>query len=386
MRIAFVSLMGGLPWGGSEALWYSIALFALQQGDEVFVSVYAWGKPHNKLKQLQQMGAVIHYRSRYNAEVGPLGKIKRFILQRRPSLNKDYQSLIGFKPECILISQGDSFDLAIHHRPLYSLIKQHKIDYSFICHSHVQYSFISPKEIYPAAVEIFQNAKHVFFVSRRQWALTERRLAMKILNGQFTWNPLNLYMPDLSLPWPDEPTVQMAIVGNLSGTKGHDTALEVLSSPQWKERNWVLNIYGEGEGKMYLEELAKFYAIYDKVIFHGHVGDILRVWKQNHLLLLPSAGEGLPISLVEAMICGRVPVATDVGGNAELIIDEYNGFLAVSPATYAFSDALERTWNVKNDWEQIGTNAFNNIKSVIDTKPQVTIYKLMLGKKLEILS
>jgi glycosyltransferase involved in cell wall biosynthesis len=103
-------------------------------------------------------------------------------------------------------------------------------------------------------------------------------------------------------------------------------------------------------------------------------------------LLLPSAGEGLPISLVEAMICGRVPVATDVGGNAELIIDEYNGFLAVSPATYAFSDALERTWNVKNDWEQIGTNAFNNIKSVIDTKPQVTIYKLMLGKKLEILS
>jgi glycosyltransferase involved in cell wall biosynthesis len=193
-------------------------------------------------------------------------------------------------------------------------------------------------------------------------------------------------MPDLSLPWPDEPTVQMAIVGNLTGTKGHDTALEVLSSPQWKERNWVLNIYGEGEGKMYLEELAKFYAIYDKVIFHGHVGDILRVWKQNHLLLLPSAGEGLPISLVEAMICGRVPVATDVGGNAELIIDEYNGFLAVSPATYAFSDALERTWNVKNDWEQIGTNAFNNIKSVIDTKPQVTIYKLMLGKKLEILS
>jgi len=385
MRLGIVSLMGGLPWGGSEALWYSIALHALQQGDEVFVSVYDWGKTHKKLDYLKQKGAVIHYRKRYKPEVGTLGKIKRFILHRRPSLNKDYQSLIDFKPKCILISQGDSFDLAIHHRPLYSLIRQHKIDYSFICHSHVQYSFISPKEIYPGALEIFQNARHVFFVSRRQWALTERRLATKILNGQFTWNPLNVNTPELSLPWPDEQKVQMAIVGNLSGTKGHDTALEVLSAPQWEQRNWVLNIYGEGEGKIYLEELAKFYAISDKVFFHGHVGDILRVWKQNHLLLLPSAGEGLPISLVEAMVCGRVAVATDVGGNAELLNDEYNGFLAVSPTTHAFSNALERSWVVKNDWEQIGTNAFNNIKTILDTKPQVTIYELMSGKKLEIL-
>jgi glycosyltransferase involved in cell wall biosynthesis len=204
---------------------------------------------------------------------------------------------------------------------------------------------------------------------------------MKILNGQFTWNPLNVNIPEQSLPWPNEQKVQMAIVGNLSGTKGHDTALEVLSSPQWKKRNWMLNIYGEGDGKMYLEELAKFYAIFNKVIFHGHVADISRIWKQNHLILLPSSGEGLPISLVEAMVCGRVSVATDVGGNAELIDDEYNGFLAASPTTYSFSDALERSWNVKNNWEQIGRNAFNTIKTVLDTKPQETIYKLMSVKK-----
>lgn len=380
MRLGIVSLMGGLPWGGSEALWYAIALHALQQGDEVFVSVYDWGTPHKKLVQLQQKGAVIHYRKRYNAEVGWFGKIKRFIQHRKPSLNKDYQSLIDFNPESILISQGDSFDLAIHHRPLYTLIRQHKIDYSFICHSHVQYSFISPKEIYPGAVEIFQHAKHVFFVSRRQWALTERRLAMKILNGQFTWNTLNVNTPELALPWPAEQKVQMAIVGNLSGTKGHDTALEVLSTPQWQQRNWVLNIYGEGEGKIYLEELAKFYSISDKVIFHGHVGDILKVWKLNHLLLIPSAGEGLPISLAEAMVCGRMAIVTDVGGNAELINDGQNGFLAVSPATHAFSNALERAWSVKKDWKQIGTNAFNSINSVLDKNPQETIYRLMSGK------
>ena len=78
MRIAIVSLMGGLPWGGSEALWHALALHALQQGDDVLVSVYDWGKPHYKMQQLQTAGATIYYRKKYNANAGTAEKIKRF--------------------------------------------------------------------------------------------------------------------------------------------------------------------------------------------------------------------------------------------------------------------------------------------------------------------
>ena len=55
MRIAFVSLMGGLPWGGSEALWHAMATHALKQGDEVIVSVYDWGVVHEKIKLMQEL-------------------------------------------------------------------------------------------------------------------------------------------------------------------------------------------------------------------------------------------------------------------------------------------------------------------------------------------
>lgn len=370
--------MGGLPWGGSEALWHSLALHALQQGDKVFVSVYDWGKPHHKIRQLQTAGASIYYRKKYNENAGIVEKIKRFIKKRKPALDKDYQTIIDFKPDIVFISQGDSFDLAIHHRPLYLLLCTHAVKYAFVCHSHAQYSFIPAKEIFPDAVELFKNAVQVFFVSKRQWQLTERRLATKLTNGCVTWNPVNMTLPTAPLTWPENDVMQMAIVGNISDTKGHDTVLEVLSAPVWKARQWVLNIYGEGEGKMYLEALASFYKIAQNIVFHGYVDDIVKVWRYNHLLLIPSAGEGLPISLAEAMACGRAAVVTDVGGNTELIKDCNNGFVAVSPTTQAFASALERAYAKKGNWKELGTNAFADLNSKIEKEPHLKIYNYLL--------
>ncbi len=379
MRIAIISLMGGAPWGGSEALWHAIAIHAVQQGDEVFVSVYDWGKPHEKIKALEEKGITINFRKRYNPDAGKFEKIKRFIHNRKPELNKDYQAVIEFKPDIVFISQGGSFDLAIHHKALYYLLCRHKIPYSFICHSHIQYSLIPTKEIYPGAVEIFENAKQVFFISHRQWNLIERRLVMKITNGHFTWNPLNLSIPFAALDWPNQEIVQMAIVGNVIENKGQDTALEVLSAPQWKARRWVLNIYGDGYGKKYLQALAKYYQIEENIIFHGHVADMKNVWQQNHMLLIPSAAEGLPISLCEAMACGRMAVVTDVGGNTELIEEGVTGFVAASPTTESFGVALEKAWRKKEDWKTLGVKAQNVISQRLDKDPGKKLYFILTG-------
>ena len=379
MKLAIVSLMGGLQWGGSEALWYTLANHALDRNDEVLISIYDWGFLHEKVKYLQSRGAIVHTRIRFNANAKFTERIIRFVKVRRPSFDKAYRTIIDFKPDAVFISQGDSFDIAIHHRPFYQLLKKQNVSYSFVCHSHVQYSFIPPKEIFPDAVNIFRDAKKVYFVSNRQWKITERRLAMKILNGAFTWNPLNLILPQSPLKWPSGKEINFALVGNVTGTKGHDTAFEVLSSNEWRERNWRLNIYGMGDGLLYLQSLAAFYGLTDKVNFMGHVKDILTVWKTNNLLLIPSASEGLPISLVEAMACGRPAVVTDVGGNSELIDEGENGFIAASPTSEAFSAALEKAWNKNESWKQLGLNAFQKIESVYDTNAAKKIYQQILG-------
>lgn len=368
--------MKGLPWGGSEVLWHSTAMHSLQQGDEVFVSVHDWGKIHAQVKLLKDKGAAVYFRQPC-AYTGRIQKLIQLLTRKKPA-NKDYQAIIDFKPDIVFISQAETFDFAWSFRDLYSLLIKHNISYSLVCHSLMQqYSFIPPKEIYPGAIEVFKNAKHVFFVAKRQWHLTERRLVSKLTNAHFTWNPLNLDLPQSSMPYPDTKIIQMAIVGAFLGYKGQDTALEVLSGNQWKDRNWRLNIYGSGEGEEYLKDLAKYYHIKEKVVFHGHVKDIKQVWMQNHILLIPSSQEGLPISLTEAMACARPSVVTDVGGNCELVTEHETGFIAASPTSHHYAQALETAWMHKDEWRQLGINSFEKIKSIIDETPHITIYGML---------
>ena len=82
-------------------------------------------------------------------------------------------------------------------------------------------------------------------------------------------------------------------------------------------------------------------------LFLSTIG-VLTISNINNLLLILKASKSLPISLVEAMACGRPTVVTDLERNAELIVEEKHGFIAASPTSDEFSAALEKAWN-KNE-------------------------------------
>ena len=61
-------------------------------------------------------------------------------------------------------------------------------------------------------------------------------------------------------------------------------------------------------------------------------------------MALPSLAEGFSVALLEGMAAGAIPVATTVGGAAELITDGHDGFLVppgeVEPRAAALTRAL----------------------------------------------
>ena len=87
---------------------------------------------------------------------------------------------------------------------------------------------------------------------------------------------------------------------------------------------------------------------------HARVDEI---WATHHALLMPSRHEGLPLALIEAMLCGRFGIVTDVAGNAELIDDNRTGFVAAAPQAACLDEAMERAWQQRHRWAEIGLAA-----------------------------
>jgi glycosyltransferase involved in cell wall biosynthesis len=151
--------------------------------------------------------------------------------------------------------------------------------------------------------------------------------------------------------------------------KGHDLLLQALAQPQWRERPLHLTFFGDGENRQGLERLAAYLGIADRIQFAGHVDSIHQIWRDHHMIAQPSRNEGMPVSLVEALLCGRPALATDVAGHAELITDGENGFLASAATANHIAEALERAWHRRDEWCAMGEIAYHRIRQMVPEDP-----------------
>jgi L-malate glycosyltransferase len=120
-----------------------------------------------------------------------------------------------------------------------------------------------------------------------------------------------------------------------------------------------------------------FYQLSDRIKIMGYVNDVRSIWAENHILLLPSRGEGTPLALIEAMICGRPSVVTDIGGNSEWIAEGKTGFVAEAPTTRSINAALNRAWQTQDKWQSIGKSAHESAMSELDLYPEKTLLGLL---------
>jgi glycosyltransferase involved in cell wall biosynthesis len=218
--------------------------------------------------------------------------------------------------------------------------------------------------------EIYKNARAVFFVSHANAETTQLQLGLnsksfKVINNpfqvdrnlQFSWNfPRDVY--------------NIALVGRMQPEhKGQDLLFRALARPEWKNRNIKVNVYGRGPAENGVKAMVDYLSIAEKVHFFGHVDDVSSIWKNNQMLVMPSRHEGLPLAVVEALMCGRACLVTDVSGNIEHIEDSINGFVAAGPTVNAVNAALNNAWNNRDRWREMGEEAYCKIRQKICSDP-----------------
>jgi glycosyltransferase involved in cell wall biosynthesis len=150
--------------------------------------------------------------------------------------------------------------------------------------------------------------------------------------------------------------------------KAQDLIIDVLGLPHWRNRNVHVVLAGSGPYEQSLRNMVATSKL-SNVHFAGMVADIEGLWAQHHALLLSSRFEGLPLALVEAMLCGRPCIATDVGGNAELIRDGLNGFLAKAPTVELLDEAMNRAWENRGRLREMGERAASDVRQWVSPDP-----------------
>jgi glycosyltransferase involved in cell wall biosynthesis len=140
-------------------------------------------------------------------------------------------------------------------------------------------------------------------------------------------------------------------VGRLVKEKGLDRLLRVWASVPDRD-GVVLVIVGDGPLKTDLESQAR--APGSSVRFLGYRGDVSTLYAIADLFVLASVTEGLSNSLLEAMAAGVPVVASNVGGNRDVIEDQRSGFLVNWDDTGMCVEVLSRLLRDAGLRERIG--------------------------------
>ena len=116
-------------------------------------------------------------------------------------------------------------------------------------------------------------------------------------------------------------------VARLSTEKRIDTLLEAMAKVLRKMPRCKCTIVGDGPLKENLLQKAEELGLSDSIRFIGHVDEVRPFYEAADLFVLSSAKEGLPLVLLEAMAFAVPCIATNVGGNAEVIAHDETGLI-----------------------------------------------------------
>ena len=129
-------------------------------------------------------------------------------------------------------------------------------------------------------------------------------------------------------------------VARLDYLKDHATAIRTLERVVARRPEARLVLVGEGPEKAKIEAEVGQRRLTDHVRFLGLRTDVTRLLAAADLFLLTSISEGIPLTVIEAMLAGLPVVSTRVGGVGEIVVDGQTGLLASAGDDRALAEHL----------------------------------------------
>jgi glycosyltransferase involved in cell wall biosynthesis len=380
VRLIFVTSCEEV-WGGSEELWWQVAMRLLDAHPPHSIAVAKADNldvTHPRFQALLECGAVVTaITPRHPFALRIISAVLPYRLRlswRRVTALRFALAVVRRRPSLVVVTQGQNYD-GLRYARVCSFMR---VRYVVISQKAAE-SYWPSDKVRPHYRAAFTRAVAAVFVSEHNLRVTEDQLAVRLTNSVVLDNPVGVPRGEGPLPWPEsaDGILRLACVGRLHPTeKGQDVVMRILAHDRWRDRPLRVTFYGAGPARQGLQELAVFLGL-ENVEFAGFVDGVQEVWRTHHALVLPSRAEGLPLALVEALMCGRPAIVSDIGGNSEVITDGETGFLAPGPEVGGFEATMERAWQERERWQAMGVAAAQAIRRRVSPDPAGDLIRVL---------
>lgn len=127
-------------------------------------------------------------------------------------------------------------------------------------------------------------------------------------------------------------------------------------------------------------EMIRSYDLVDDIIIVRDQVNVIDYFRACDVLLHPSASEGLPLVLMEAMMLKKPVVANAVGGITDMILNNYTGILPGYNDVIAYVDSVIKLKNESGFYDYIANNAYNLMKETFNNSTQITEFNKVWNK------
>lgn len=374
--------MNSDPWGGSEEIWYKVALEGISRGYDITCLLYYWKEKEAHIAQLIQQGAsIVYIPNKGRSKRNTVERIRyewvtrlqqQLFLKRFPFLNFDY----------VLFNQGGFMELA--NSPWRSL-KPKGLKYSIVYHNYAE-NFSFKKAKANALISWLYDAQYNFFASQKASVVLSEQLGIATIpQARVFVNPVS---DVVAVAAKSEQTTRH-VSGDVSlfvvlaaldvQRKAQDNLIKAFAAPVWRERLWELKLYGSGKDYAYLDSLIDEYNLRGHIQLMGKTTAVHAVLEEADCFIQLTHIDAMPIALVEALAMSKPALVSNVGDMALWVRDGFNGWVAKDASVETIQTMLEIVWAKRADWPAMGAHSRSVFKEKYPDRPEKVFFDLFVS-------
>lgn len=305
-------------WGGAQLHVLELCADQLARGNEVTFIVGNKGPLLDKVKQLK--GVKVILLPSLVREISPTNDIKAIVELRKIIKSESPDIVHLHSSKAGVIGRLSSIGL------------RKKIKVIFTVHGWAFTDGVSSrlkKSLYRIIEKSVRHFTDLFIcvsyydekIGKRDKVLDSTSNVKVIHNGSTTPSEQSI---NYSVHMP----LRLVMIARFSPQKDQETLINAVT--KLPKDSYKLTFVGDGETLQTNKELVSKYGLNHNIKFAGFKDDISDELINNDVYILSTHYEGLPISIIEAMSYGLPILATNVGGNSEMLENNINGFLFTS--------------------------------------------------------